>query len=84
MKDPKTELGTAILTIILVIFIIPFLAFWLCYFMGWISSLIIGKHIVAAFAIFGINITTKQIPLIAGLLGWLGSFFTKGKAKSDD
>lgn len=66
---------TLIITILLLIFIVPFLSFWLCYFVGWISKIFIGKYLVEGFALIGINLPLNKIPLLAGCLGWIASFF---------
>ena len=80
MEDIFKILGI-IGSIILLIFIEPFLVFWLCYFSGWIAKITIGKWIIAGFAIFNIPIKLNQIPLLAGILGWIGSFFKNSNIK---
>ena len=57
------------------LFIVPLILFGICYIAGWIASIVIGQWIVAGFALLNISITTAQIPLIAGTLGWIGGFF---------
>lgn len=66
---------TLVITILLLIFIVPFLSFWLCYFVGWISKIFIGKYLVEGFALVGIDLPLNKIPLLAGCLGWIASFF---------
>ena len=68
-------LGTVILMLI-TIFIAPWLVFWIAYFTGWITKITIGNYIVNGFNVVGITIAKDQIPLLAGILGWIGSFFT--------
>ena len=66
-----------IFTIIITIFIAPFISFWLCYFGGWIAKVTIGTELVKALnTLFNTTYFTKDmIPMIAGALGWIGSFF---------
>lgn len=58
-------------------FLLPFISFWLSYFGGWITSLVIGKKLVAALnLLFNTTYFTKDmIPMMAGALGWIGGFF---------
>lgn len=63
------------ITVILVMLFEPFLFFWLGYFSGWIAKIIIGKYLISGFDIFNIHISLNQIPLLAGILSWIGSFF---------
>ena len=69
--------------LVLAIFIEPFLLFWLGYFSGWIAKLIIGKYIVAGFALLGITLPLDSIPLFAGVLAWIGSFFKNSSFKAN-
>lgn len=69
-----TILGVIAL-IVIFIFIEPWLFFWLAYFGGWIAKITIGKYLVEGFAILGISVPIGKIPLIAGVLGWIGGFF---------
>ena len=64
-----------ITSILLALFLLPFLSFWFGYFIGWISKILIGSYIVTAFNLIHIQITLDQIPLIGGLLCWIGCFF---------
>ena len=61
--------------IVIMVFITPWLTFWLAYFGGWIAKIIIGDYIVNGLSLIGIIITKEQIPLLAGVLGWIGGFF---------
>ena len=72
--DSLTILGIIGL-IIIAIFIAPWLSFWLAYFGGWIAKITIGNYIVKGFALLGITLPLNKIPLIAGVLGWIGGFF---------
>ena len=75
----KTASGWAALGLVflglLVVLISPWICFWLAYFCGWITKLLIGKYIVEGFALFGITLPLDKIPLLAGVLGWVGNFF---------
>lgn len=64
-----------IVAALLILFFYPWIAFWLCYFEGWIAKLLIGNYLVEGFAILGITVPIAKIPLIAGLFGWVGGFF---------
>lgn len=66
---------TGILIFIITLFIAPWVSFWICYFEGWIAAKVIGVELVRGLAIFGITIPISQIPLFAGILGWIGGFF---------
>ena len=75
-----TTIMTVICTIVLIaitIFIGPWLLFWLAYFGGWIAKIIIGKWLVAGFALLNIDLPLDKIPLLAGTLGWIGGFFLR-------
>jgi len=61
--------------IIVTIFIIPWLSFWLAYFGGWVAKITIGNQLVNGLELIGIIISKDQIPLLAGILGWIGGFF---------
>ena len=85
-NDIFTILG-AVLVIILVIIFKPFLLFWLGYFAGWLAKIFIGKYIVAWFGLFGITLSLESIPLFAGVVAWIASFFTSAsslKKKKED
>ena len=73
----------AIAAIIMVIFITPFISFWLCYFGGWIAKITIGAKLVEALNML-FNTTyfiPDKLPLMAGALGWIGSYFKSTKEK---
>lgn len=55
----------------------PFISFWLAYFGGWITSLVVGDVLAEALnTLFNVSWFTKDIlPICAGALGWIGSFF---------
>ena len=61
--------------IILIIFIAPWLTFWLAYFGGWVAKITIGKYLVSGLSLIGLDISLDSIPLLAGVLGWIGGFF---------
>lgn len=68
-------IGTIIVALIIYVIIAPFLVFWLSYVGGIIAQFVIGKVLVNGLALIGINIGINQIPLLAGTLGWIASFF---------
>lgn len=82
----ETDIGFGgfILVVIGSIFILPWLAFWLAYFGGWIAKIVIGKYLVQGLAMLGLNITLDQIPLLAGVLGWIGGFFKTTITKNNN
>ena len=68
-------LGLIFLLAILVI-LEPLVIFWLGYFSGWITKIIIGDKICKAFLVaFGVSIDPSILPWIGGALAWIGSFF---------
>lgn len=70
-------IGGIIGVIILTILVIPFISFWISYFGGWVTSLIIGDTLCNALNIlFNTTYFTKSmLPMMAGALGWIGGFF---------
>ena len=76
MEDFLTILG-ALAMIALALLVFPFIGFWLAYFGGWICSLVIGEPLTNGLnTLFGVSYFTKDmIPLCAGTLGWVGSYF---------
>ena len=71
---------------IFAIFIVPWLTFWLAYFGGWIAKIVIGDYLVKGFALLGLTVPIDKIPLIAGLMGWIGSCLNRvrNSNKSDN
>lgn len=67
----------AIFLACLVLIIEPFISFWLAYFGGWITSLVVGDILAEALnTLFNVSWFTKDIiPICAGALGWIGGFF---------
>ena len=76
--------GGAILIVVVSIFIFPWLAFWLAYFGGWIAKIVFGKYLIQGLAMLGLDITLDQIPLLAGVLGWIGGFFKTTAVKNNN
>ena len=78
MRD-KENLGLIFLKLVFLIAIAiviePFIIFWFAYFGGWIAKLTIGNILCKSLTLIGINIIPNQIPLLAGCLSWVGSFF---------
>lgn len=71
----EAKIASLIVLIIVALLIEPWLVFWLAYCAGWFAKILIGKYIVAGFGLLGISIPIDKIPLLAGVLGWVGSFF---------
>ena len=67
----------AVATMILLVVIMPFINFWLAYFGGWITSLVVGGPLCTALnTIFDTTrFIPSMIPWIAGGLGWIVSYF---------
>ena len=68
--------------IALTLIILPFISFWLAYFGGWITSLVIGDTLANALnALFNTTHFTKDIiPMCAGALGWIGGYFKASRS----
>lgn len=67
-----------IITLICIVFIaMPFINFWVAYFGGWIAKLVIGAKLATALNILfnTTYFTAEMLPMMAGALGWIGSFF---------
>ena len=75
----SSDLIILIATAIVIIFIWPWLSFWVAYFLGWITKITIGKYIIEGFALLNIDLPLDKVPLLAGVLGWIGGFFTGTK-----
>ena len=61
---------------VVMIIIEPALLFWLGYFSGWLAKLVIGTKLVTAInMVFGTAFTADMLPIIGGVLGWIGGFF---------
>ena len=78
--DFLTVIG-AIAIIALTLIVMPFVSFWLAYFGGWITSLVIGDTLANALnTLFNTTHFTKDIiPMCAGALGWVGGYFQGSK-----
>lgn len=86
MMDDFLAILGAIALIIATVLILPFISFWLCYFGGWVASITIGNILTDGLnTLFQTTWFTKDmIPLCAGTLGWIGSYFkisNLGKSK---
>ena len=64
-----------IILLLLAIFFDPMLGFFFGWLTGWVIRLTIGHLFIAGLAVFGLDITLAQIPLICGVLGVIASFF---------
>ena len=85
----KNSSGWAIVGIvvflIVVIIIEPALLFWFGYFSGWLAKLIIGTKLITAInMVFGTAFTADMLPMIGGVLGWIGSFFKSIRTASNN
>lgn len=91
MYNPQTKIhveggGLALLGAIVLgvgaIFIQPWLSFQLAYFSGWLAKIVIGDWLVKGFALIGLDIVKDSIPLLAGVLGFIGGFFKPNVVKT--
>lgn len=69
-------IGGILLFIVLLVFA-PWISYWLSYFGGWITSLVVGATLCDALnTLFDTTrFTPDMLPQMAGALGWIGSFF---------
>ena len=76
MEEFMTVVG-AIAVVAILLLIMPFINFWLAYFGGWLAKIIIGGKLAAALnLLFNTTyFTAEMLPMMAGALGWIGSFF---------
>lgn len=76
MKDIFALIGVVVGIIVLII-VMPFINFWLAYFGGWLAKLVIGTKLATALnVLFNTTyFTAEMLPMLAGALGWIGSFF---------
>jgi hypothetical protein len=76
MEDLMKVIGAIVLICVLFV-VMPFINFWLAYFGGWIAKLVIGTKLAAALNILfnTTYFTAEMLPMMAGALGWVGSFF---------
>lgn len=74
-----TGLGCFGLIVLCIIIVVasPFISFWLHYFGGWLTSLVIGGKLCSALnLLFSTTFfTPDKLPMISGALGWIGGFF---------
>lgn len=77
MWDDFLTIIGAIAIIAVAVIVMPFVSFWLAYFGGWITSLVIGDTLANALnTLFNTTHFTKDmIPMCAGALGWVGGYF---------
>lgn len=72
MNKILSALGILVLLLILE----PIAVFWVSYFFGWIASFVIGNPLCSALnTTFNTTFTKDMIPLIAGAIGWIASYF---------
>ena len=80
MKNNDTTLAEVILILIglaILLIFMPFISYWLSYFGGWLTSLVIGNTLCDALnmTFATVRFTPEMLPEMAGALGWVGSFF---------
>lgn len=83
MKKDNAGLATiGVLALVAVIIILePLLVFWLGYFSGWLTKIMVGTQVCSALnTTFGTSFTPDILPWIGGALGWVGSFFRPAHA----
>ena len=76
----KDNAGLAIIGVLALIVVIiilePLLIFWLGYFSGWLTKIMVGTQVCSALnTTFGTSFTPDILPWIGGALGWVGNFF---------
>lgn len=70
----KILIAVGVLALILILE--PIAVFWVSYFFGWIASFVIGNPLCHALnTTFNTVFTKDMIPLIAGAIGWIASYF---------
>ena len=60
---------------VLAVFFDPIFGFFFGWLIGWVIRLTIGHLFIAGLAVFGLDTTLAQIPLMCGALGVIASFF---------
>ena len=66
----------ALASIAVIIILEPLLIFWLGYFSGWLTKIMVGTQVCLALnTTFGTSFTPDILPWIGGALGWVGRFF---------
>ena len=66
--------GLILLAIVIVPFIVIFQTLWFM-LLGWLLKVLAGNAIVHGAAALGITVEAADLPYIAVVLGWIGSFF---------
>lgn len=69
-------LGVIVMAVLLVIFA-PMLLFFIYYFGGWLCKITFGPTLCNALnTLFNVSFfAPEKLPLMAGALGWIGSYF---------
>lgn len=78
MKEKILENKEKIIIILLGIFfftIRPIIAFWLGYFLGWISKIFMGELLINGLTYLHIRPPLFVLPRITGTISWIASFF---------
>lgn len=66
----------AVAVIIAIMVLEPLVVFWLGYFSGWLTKIIVGERLVTAMnASLGTHLNPDLLPYLGGSLAWIGSFF---------
>lgn len=75
-SEPSEGKIIGVVVALIIVFIFePFIVFWCSYFGGWLAKLMVGSHLVEGLKLIHISVELNQIPLLAGVLGWIGTFF---------
>ena len=85
MRNTGLTILGFIALVVTMMFIGPAISFWICYFSAWIAKVVFGTTLANALnTLFGTTrFTPDMLPLTAGALGWIGSFFKSIKTKGD-
>ena len=83
MKNTGLTILGFIALVVAMMFIGPAIIFWICYFSDWIAKVVFGTTLANALnTLFGTTrFTPDMLPLAAGALGWIGSFFKNIRTK---
>lgn len=61
--------------LVIYLLLFPFISFWIGYFVGWLSSLVIGNIFAYGIStIFHITFLPSYMPLLGGIISWIASF----------
>lgn len=76
-KMDTSEVVSYVIGYFIGMLIVSFIFFWCGYFMGWLAEITIGTRLARALnMLFNVSyFAPEKLPMIAGALSWLGSFF---------